>query len=278
MGQVIVKRGDNGNLSLHLNHAIQTMIIPGTGESAGAYPYLFRYAANQAAKKDKALLLGLGGGTLAFELENLGYQHVKAVEIDERIANAALKWFYPDLQSEIIIDDGRHYINGLNQKFDLIALDVFHSESPPENMLTRESFEKIKSALEPGGILLINFNGFLTGKNGKAGRSIARTLTTCGFSTYILPTNGPEETRNNLFFAVQGNNEPSLDGHPWAGTGLQMAEPIIHMTDIDLEDAEVLRDGYPILNVLNRHAAVSWRQHSINSLQRDWRDKDLPVF
>jgi len=94
----------------------------------------------------KALLLGMGGGTVYKQLTNNGYT-VDIVEIDARIEKLAKKYFFIDENVDVIIDDARHYIRTANKKYDVIIYDLYNSETPPVHLMTKEAFADIQHKL-----------------------------------------------------------------------------------------------------------------------------------
>jgi predicted membrane-bound spermidine synthase len=97
-------------------------------------------------KGGKALLLGLGGGCVANELMKYNFD-VDAVELDERVGVAAKAYFELNPKTNVIIDDARRFINNTNKKYDLIIFDVFKGEENPAHIITQESLEFVKKAL-----------------------------------------------------------------------------------------------------------------------------------
>jgi len=198
---------------------------------------------------NKALLLGLGGGTLYKQLINNNIQ-VDIVELDERIEMLAKKYFFIDSDVEVIIDDARHFINTTENKYDIIIYDLYHSETPPVHLLTKEAFQEIKKRLNKGGILTINFYGFITGSNGKAARSIYKTLQDQNFDIKLLATPGPEESRNLIFICKKEPFEEKIIND----------QNEIKVTEIEIQDALILTDDKPILEHMYLEAALMWRR------------------
>jgi spermidine synthase len=89
--------------------------------------------------------------------------NVDVVEIDQRVKDVAIEYFYIDPETNIIIDDARRYINTCEKKYDVITLDLFLNETPPGHVLTLESFKKIKELLNPDGMVMMNFYGYISG-------------------------------------------------------------------------------------------------------------------
>jgi predicted membrane-bound spermidine synthase len=197
---------------------------------------------------DQALLLGLGGGTLYKRLI-ANKLNVDIVELDGRIELLAKEYFYIDDSVKVIIDDARHFINTTNKKYDVIIYDLYHSETPPIHLLTKEAFKEIRKTLNDEGILTINFYGFIKGNMGRAARSIYKTLIKQGFNIRLLATPGEEAARNLIFICKKGSFDDRV----------KIDDIWIKSSKIDLENAVVLDDDKPILEHIYLEAALMWR-------------------
>ena len=198
---------------------------------------------------DNALLLGLGGGTLYKQLVS-NKLNVDIVELDERIEMLAKKYFYIDKNVKVTVDDARHFINTTNKKYDVIIYDLYHSETPPIHLLTKEAFYEIRKKLNDGGILTINFYGFIDGSLGKAARSIYKTLLEQNFNIRLLATPGEEVSRNLIFICKKGPFDENI----------KIENIWIKASEIDLDEALVLTDDKPILEHIYLEAALLWRR------------------
>jgi hypothetical protein len=52
--------------------------------------------------------------------------------------------------------DGRVWLRGSAEKFDLIVLDAYHQPSIPAHLATVEFFEDVRAHLAPGGLAVLN--------------------------------------------------------------------------------------------------------------------------
>lgn len=213
------------------------------------YVGVLTYNLESYSKGKKALLLGLGGGTLYKQLQQKGFD-VDVVEIDARIEQVAKKYFYIENELNVVVDDARHFIKTTDKKYDVVIYDLYHSETPPVHLMTKEAFAEIKNMLNPEGVLIVNFYGFLESKRGRAARSIYKTLLNEQFDVRLFATEGEEKHRNFLF--VCGKSE------------LKATQPIVHKLiyelDINFDDALVLTDDKPILEHIYLDAALQWRK------------------
>ncbi len=234
---------------LMVNNISQTMMdLQNPTKSYWEYVDVLTYNLNAYSKGKKTLLLGLGGGTLYKQLER--YQlDIDVVEIDERVEQVAKEYFQINPAINIVVDDARHYIRTTEKKYDIIIYDLYHSETPPIHIMTKEAFGEIKSRLNENGILAVNFYGFIAGTEGKAARSIYKTLKEQNYNVTLVATSGEEQNRNLLFIcsqqALKSNNN--------------IIHTIVEEKDINFDDALILVDDQPILEHLYLEAALSWR-------------------
>jgi predicted membrane-bound spermidine synthase len=167
--------------SLLVNHNWQTWIDKDHPSFSFLYYTRFsRAIINSMAENSKVLLIGLGGGTVAKQLEQRGINY-DAVEIDGRLPELAKSYFGLEEKGNIIIDDGRHFINKCDEKYDLIIIDALLGENVPSHLLSLECFQKLKTLLYPSGKIFIEFDGIEKGETGKAQKMLYNTITSAGF-------------------------------------------------------------------------------------------------
>jgi len=128
---------------------------------------------NPAGKK--ALLIGLGSGHLVNDLANYGVK-TDAIEIDPAVAYAANEYFNFTPTGKVIVGDARYRVQQLNETYDIIIHDCFTGGSEPIHLLSQEMMQELKSKLNPGGVLAVNFVGFTDKAYLKPVQSVARTL------------------------------------------------------------------------------------------------------
>lgn len=253
---------------LFVNRISQTMydsLADESNQEEKYFTYVYRISdfCDSIPKSSKILLLGLGGGSVAKRLTEKGFS-VDVCELDKRIAEAAKNYFYLPENVNITVDDARHYIKTCDKKYDLIVFDTFRGEDPPNHVFTKESLEETKRLLNPGAVVFVNSLGYLEGKVGRSMRSIYKTFLASGFNVNVLPTDPDPDQRNLLFYA-----------------SIQKVKPVkgfIPENKIDLADAVVLQDEFPVLDILNAEAAKRWRMLAIGSFNSDLNQRSLPVF
>ncbi|MGZ3863922.1 MAG: fused MFS/spermidine synthase [Bacteroidia bacterium] len=247
------KKPDSCRLLL-VNNIIQSVINLKSGESELEYTSLFNKNLELIGNKPhNALLLGLGGGAQANELCR---QKVKitAVELDERIVDISKKYFMLDPSVKIINDDARHALYSLEEKFDLVLMDIFNAEVTPAQALSLQSFEKIKSLLNENGLIVINTYGYLKDKAAGGNLILLNTLQKAGFSTKIcyIGEKRREDYRN---FEIFASAKPIT----------QDLVAALNETIPDLSSVAVNTDQRPVLEYANADAAKKRRISYLNS-------------
>jgi spermidine synthase len=173
----------------------------------------------------------------------------------------------------------RHYLEETQKKYDLTLFDVYRGEAPPPHVFTLESLRKTKSLLKDDGLIIVSFNGFLDGKTGMPARSIYKTLLAAGFEARIVSTPGAEATRNLLFVASIKKQDFHTVRSPLLLNGNQTnLEALFHdPRQVDLNDAVVLTDDKPILELLNIRAGNAWRK-AYTEMTKAFYKEGVPLF
>ncbi len=165
------------------------------------------------------LILGTGGGSLVQYCRHyLPDAHITAVEYDEELfAIAREHLFLPPASPTLtyVIDEARRYINGCDEQFDLVLIDIFDGGETPAWMLEKSFIDQIKQRLTPQGAVAFN----LLIENEKIFKRYYKLLREC-FSrqTLCLET---EEYANLLVYAL--NFSPPI---PDMGELLQRCEAL----------------------------------------------------
>jgi spermidine synthase len=264
---------------LLINRIGQTHVDKNTFAPKWDYVYYVSAICSKVPRKSDALVIGLGGGTIANLFQNNLEFQVDAVELDERMEGVGRQYFGLSNNVNVIVDDARHYLEESDKKYDVILFDVFRGEALPPHVFTVESLAKTKSLLRDDGLIVINFTGFLEGKAGRAASSIYKTLLAVGLETKILPTPGPEANRTILFVASRNKQ----DFHTLRAALSQNGKPVDIETvfydpgKLDLNDAVVLTDDKPILELLNLPAGNAWRK-AYTELTKTFYNEGVPLF
>jgi spermidine synthase len=145
---------DAGRAALLVDGVVQS-ISPEDGLSTGGY-----WAAMvPSLRPRRALILGLGGGTLARLLQARWGETLDIVGVDDDVAIVetalAAGWLGgPSLQ--VVYADAFHYVHTARQRFDYVAIDLFRGERLIGRALSRPFLRQVRDILEPPGLLAVN--------------------------------------------------------------------------------------------------------------------------
>jgi spermidine synthase len=161
---------------LSINGVHQTMIV-NNDVKVSAWNYVHRISRIASIKKGgTALLLGLGGGSIASELNKLNFK-IDIVDIDHRMMEICKKYFYyNDSVSTFFVDDARHYIRKCKNKYDLIILDLLNGEVQPSNVFSQEGLQLLMKLLQENGIIIVNFQELSQSNSISSHQSICNTF------------------------------------------------------------------------------------------------------
>lgn len=112
-------------------------------------------------KLEKALVVGLGGGSLSKALAlQFPRLHIDSLELDPEIANLARKYFgyREDERSRCIVTDARDYLKQTSAHYDLIVLDAFDGLEIPQPLRTVQFYQLVRQRLNPGGVAVSNLH------------------------------------------------------------------------------------------------------------------------
>ncbi len=113
----------------------------------------------------EALILGLGGGTLAGYLRRaLPELAIDHVEVDPAVLAIAERFFgfAPGPRDRVHLRDARVFLEESTAKWDLIVCDTYVGLAIPFHLTTSEFFRLTRDRLRPGGVLLVNVAGSLS--------------------------------------------------------------------------------------------------------------------
>jgi spermidine synthase len=116
-----------------------------------------------------------------------------------------------DERLQVATEDGRRYLVKNERKYDVIVLDTFFEDGIPFHLTTREFLELVRSRLNPGGVVMTNTIGALTGDGSKLFRAIYRTYRSAFPTVVVHPVDAGErsgELQNLIIVAGEGA-EPS---------------------------------------------------------------------
>lgn len=280
--QEVVNEGVVDYRFLLVNNTWQTAVINRPPYfSMFEYVYYFYPIINSFPKGSKALVFGLGGGSIVKKFQEAGFE-VKVVDIDKRLKQVATKYFDLDPSTEVVIDDARHYLNKEETQYDVIVFDCFLGESPPAHLLTKEAFGKAKQLLKKDGLLMIEFYGHLTGKPGLATRMLYKTLLNTGFSCKMIATNPNDESKNNVIFVAseQPFKTDSLAPVSFAYNEKKKdwREVVYDANKLEINSVEELTDEKPVLDYLLMESVQEWRAMLNDRFAKVLLQEEYPLF
>ncbi len=108
-------------------------------------------------------VVGVGAGTLpAYLAASLPFSSVVGVELDPVVLGLARDYFglrrMERANLRLAQQDGRIFLRGAQQRFDVIFLDAYRGGYIPEHLTTREFYMMARSRLSRGGVLVSNLH------------------------------------------------------------------------------------------------------------------------
>ncbi len=259
----------SGKFYRYLNvNNIPQAIAENNHEMNSTWNYVHRISLISSLKMDKnGLLIGMGGGTIASELQRL-FIKLDIVDIDQRMFDVAQEYFYfKKNNSQFFVDDARYFLNKSKKKYDLIVFDVLNGESQPSNLFTKEGVAKMKENLTEDGFLIIEFQEILD-KESKAYKSICNTLLDSELSVYtsisydeiadILIIAG----KNPIDFSMLNPSKftSNVKSQTWLFDYL--TKPFTKINE-PFKDCFVLTDDLPLLDKYAEKTKKKWRENII---------------
>lgn len=154
------------------------------------WPYvdLFHVAAARAARRERALFIGAGGGVALQQFASV-YPGIALdlVERDARVIELARDWFALDAlpRLTVTLDDGARFVaRAQPNTWDVAIIDAFDATSASQPLLEAPFLSSLCRALRPGGALALNFIGNL---DAPELASLARRIERCFQGVQLLP-------------------------------------------------------------------------------------------
>jgi spermidine synthase len=140
--------------------AIQSeMLLADPDQPSLSYARHMIAALPAVATPRRILVVGLGGACIQrFMRKLLPEATIETAELDPEIPDVAAKYFFfkQDAHQVVHLGDGRAFIEGSKEKYDLIFLDAFSATSIPYHLTTREFLQAVRDHLAPGGAACAN--------------------------------------------------------------------------------------------------------------------------
>lgn len=181
--------------------------VPSTAETSTGEP-VFEYAlrariAYGLVNAATALVIGVAGGTLVEDIKQYFPDAVvDGVEIDRRTIEAGKKYFSleEDQRTNIIIDDGWHYIKTTSRRYDLVFMDAFNGNEVPPSFTTRRFFLSLKRRLTASSIVILNIISSVEGMNSKLFVRVRSSMSSVFRSVIAIPIWEDRFSSQNILF------------------------------------------------------------------------------
>ncbi|MHB9144428.1 MAG: spermidine synthase [Symbiobacteriia bacterium] len=174
------------------------------------YTDFFSLADALGPQPKRVLFIGLGGGSTPkhFWKTDPNVQ-IDVAELDPEVVRVARQYFSvpDDPRLRITVTDGRQFLAGTDQRYDLICLDAYYAESIPFQLTTKEFLGLVKSHLAPGGVVEANLIGAYEGDKSDLYRSFHKTFVGVFPTLYSFPVywNNDPATVRNIMLAATAN-------------------------------------------------------------------------
>jgi spermidine synthase len=126
---------------------------------AADYARLMMLAMAQAAQARRVLQIGVGAGAMAgYVVRNWPHSVVDAVELDPVAIELGMKHFglRADPRLAIHIADGRAWLAGSAQRFDVVMLDAYDDRAIPPALADASFFRLVAARLSDGAVVAQN--------------------------------------------------------------------------------------------------------------------------
>ncbi|HAH06335.1 MAG TPA: hypothetical protein DCM05_07370 [Elusimicrobia bacterium] len=194
-----------GKRVFYIDGMPNTVVDLKTLESTSDYIRSFELLPFLRPEGTRALLVGLGGGSLVDRYRRYYGIETDAVEIDGKVVEVARDWFGFEPSGEVRLEDGRRALERPGPGYDFIVVDAFNGDQHPIHLFTREAFEAAARRLKPEGVLSLNVIGFALGAKADLRRSVERTLKASFRHVRVLAASSGHDPRsstvNLTFFA-----------------------------------------------------------------------------
>jgi len=127
-----------------------------------------------ASEPKRGLILGHGGGSMAKWLAHYWPSlELDVVEFDPTVVRMAEEYFdyHPPPNHHVSVRDGRAFLRGTDQTYDVMWVDAFTRHMIPFHLTTVEFFSTLRTHLNPDGVVAVNLAS--SGEEGDMARAAA---------------------------------------------------------------------------------------------------------
>jgi len=214
-----------------------------------AVPYTKFYDLAKHFKPDFQKTLMLGGAAYSYPkhyLKKYSDAEIDVVEIDPELTELARKYFRlkENPRLNIFHEDGRIFINRIQDKYDVFMCDVFNSHySLPYQLTTIETAKKVYDLLNEDGVAVINVISSIEGDKGQFLRAEYATYKDIFPQVYLFPVSNPDDGKmlqNVMIVALKSNDKPIFENDD-----PELNKYLKHLWTEEIEiDVPILTDDY----------------------------------
>jgi spermidine synthase len=145
---------DEGQTALLIDGVVQSVYVDDSPPGPGYWPLML-----PDVRPARALILGLGGGTIAHLLvRKFGPLPIVGVECDPSVVRLARGAFaLEDLGVNVVEDDAFSYITSVVGPFDYVGVDLFADGRIPPRVFGRPFLKDVKRVMSGGAVAAFNF-------------------------------------------------------------------------------------------------------------------------
>lgn len=162
-------------------------------------------------------ILVIGGGVFMLPmavLDRLGDMVMDVIEIDPLLPQLARDYFdfVDDPRLNVIIGDGRAYVDSCTKTYDLIIVDAFTAYDIPRSLLSLEAVQAYARCLNEDGVVAVNFIAAYRTHRTTLAHQLQATFETAFADTELYPADPTYDTRSeqNLVLVASQKEIPPL--------------------------------------------------------------------
>ena len=197
-------------LSTNVLFGVQSVYQKDPGLTGMYYDYALAAPVMAGAEQGDRdiLILGMGTGTFAVQTERyFPGNRISGVEIDQKITDLARTHFALPEEIPVTTYDGRAYLAGDKNTYDVIMVDAYQDITIPFQMSSVEFFSMVRDHLKPGGVMVVNMN-MRSEEPGNINEYLSDTI--CAVFPWAATVDVPGATNRELFAAAE-DCTPRLD-------------------------------------------------------------------
>ncbi len=146
----------NEGIGTHSIYNPQRLLTDGPWDYFLLAPFI---GGQQAQDVESLLVIGLGAGTVSKQYTTVfgGDVAIDGVEIDDRVIDVGREYFdmnEPNLTT--FAEDGRAFLQRVDRRYDVIAVDAYRQPYIPFHLVTQEFFAAARQRLAADGVLALN--------------------------------------------------------------------------------------------------------------------------